>query len=276
MKFSYKLLVATLIAFSFILHSCKEECPCDDPTDPMCDNYDPCFGKKAVSADFYMYENHEGLDTSKGWEYYDTDTLLGQSVLLVAKEEFEPYWSEVTYTWIIGAETISGKDKKIITRNTFPTNEQIPVTLIVRKKPHLDCFPEDDGVDTVTRYMVFPSGNLLPKWQGEYIGYTTDDPNETLQLGLYRRDTAVGSTSRRARLSGLPNVDCQWQQLDFYTFGFRQLQIKDNGNFSCQSIKGLFRVLDNDSIVGKYSQMKVPDGDYADREEKLFIGKRIK
>ena len=34
------------------LQSCKEECPCDDPTNPNCDNYDPCYGKKPITADF--------------------------------------------------------------------------------------------------------------------------------------------------------------------------------------------------------------------------------
>jgi hypothetical protein len=278
MKFPYKLLIVVLASFAFVLNSCKEDCPCVDETNPECDNYDPCWDKKPVTADFYMYENHEGLDTSKGWEYYDTDTLLGQSVLLVAKEERELYWSEVTYTWIIGAETITGKDKKVITRNTFPSNTQIPVTLIVSKKPHLDCFPEDDGIDTVTRYMVFPSNaDVVPKWQGEYIGYTTDKPDEILQLGLYRSDTTAGSTSRYPRLSGLPNSDCQWQLLDYSTFGYKQFQIEDNGNFSCKSIKGLFRTFGNDSLVAKYSEMVRPNvGSYGDRVNKVFIGKRLK
>lgn len=270
-----------LFFFSIILltiNACKDECPpCDDPTNSECSNYDPCYGKNRVTANFYMYENNGGLNPDKGWEYYDTDTLLGQSVLLVAKEEFEPYWSEVNYTWIIGAETISGKDKKSITRNSFPTNERIPVTLIVSKKPHLDCYPDDDGVDTVTRYMVFPNlTGFRPKWEGEYIGYVTDDPDKQLQIGIYSRDTAQGSTSRRARLSGLPNVDCQWQQIDHFTYGYEQFQIEENSNFSCQGIRGLWRVFDNDSIVGKYTQMTVPDGDYYDREEKVFTGKRIK
>ena len=277
MRFLKTFFGLSILVSLFFTQSCKDDCPpCDDPTNPECGNYDPCFGKNRVSADFYMYENHGGLNPDKGWDYYDTDTLLGQSVLLVAKEEFEPYWSEVNYTWIIGAETISGTDKKSITRNSFPTNERIQVTLIVNKKPHLDCYPDDDGIDTVTRYMVFPYGtDLVPKWQGEYIGHTTDKPNETLQLGLYRRDTTSGSSSRYPRLSGLPNVNCQWQTLDLSTFGYDELHIRANGNFSCQSVEGLFRVFDNDSIHAVYTQMKVPDGDYNDREEKVFIGKRI-
>ena len=105
---------------------------------------------------------------------------------------------------------------------------------------------------------------------------TKDNPNETLQLGLYRRDTTTGSTSRYPRLSGLPNSDCQWQLLQFTSFGYRQILIGDNSNFSCQSIKGLFSISGNDNIVGKYTQMKVPDGDYADRDDRTFIGKRIK
>lgn len=268
-----------LFFFSFVLftiNACKDDCPpCDDPTNPDCSNYDPCYKKNRVTADFFMYENDWSLDPDRGWEYYDTDTLLGQSVLLVAKETKDDNGSDVNYTWIIGAETISGTKVKSITRHTFPTNEKIPVTLIVSKKPHVDCYPDDDGKDTVTRYMVFPSKNNT-KWQGEYIGYNTDKPNEQLHIALYTRDTTTGSTSRYPRLSGLPNANCQWQLLDLSTFGYEQLQIKANGNFDCQSIEGLFRVFDNDSIHATYTQMKVPEGDYNDREEKVFIGKRIK
>ena len=278
MNINKHLLVIFCVGIHVFINSCKEDClQCDDPTNPDCINYDPCNGKNRVTADFYIYENHEGLDPDSGWEYYDTDTLLGQSVLLVAKETKDKNGKDVHYTWILGGETISGTNVKSITRYAFPSNEKIPVTLIVNKEPHLDCYPDDDGRDTVTRYMVFPHiSGITPKWQGEYIGYNTDKPNQQLHIALYSRDTTTGSTSRFPRLSGLPNTSCQWQLLDLSTFGYEQLQIKANGNFDCQSVEGLFRVFDNYSIYAKYTQMKAPNGDYNDREEKVFIGKRIK
>ena len=276
MKLNKPFLVIFCLGNLVFMNACKHDCiPCDDPTNPDCSNYDPCYGKHRVTADFYIYENHPDLNPDRGWEYYDTDTLLGQSVLLVAKETKDKYGQDVNYTWLIGGETISGV--KSVTRYAFPANVKIPVTLIVSKEPHLECYPDDDGKDTLTRYMVFPSmSKITPKWQGEYIGYNTDKPNEQLHISLYTRDTTTGSTSRFPRLSGLPNAGCQWQLLDLSTFGYEQLQIKANGNFDCQSIEGLFRVFDNDSIHAKYTQMKVSNGNYNDRIKKVFIGKRIK
>jgi hypothetical protein len=276
MKLNKPFLIIFCLGNLVFMNACKDDCiPCEDPTNPDCSNYDPCYGKHRVTADFFIYENHPDLNPDRGWEYYDTDTLLGQSVLLVAKETKDKYGQDVNYTWLIGGETISGV--KSVTRYAFPANVKIPVTLIVSKEPHLDCYPDDDGKDTLTRYMVFPSmSKITPKWQGEYIGYNTDKPNEQLHISLYTRDTTTGSTSRFPRLSGLPNAGCQWQLLDLSTFGYEQLQIKANGNFDCQSIEGLFRVFDNDSIYTKYTQMKLPNGNYNDREEKVFIGKRIR
>ncbi|MDX1906977.1 MAG: hypothetical protein SF053_08060, partial [Bacteroidia bacterium] len=33
-------------------------CKCDDPTNPECKNYDPCYVQGAVSAEFTMEESH--------------------------------------------------------------------------------------------------------------------------------------------------------------------------------------------------------------------------
>ena len=42
-KVALIMLVATLF---FGLNSCKDNCiPCDDPTNPDCENYDPDYGK---------------------------------------------------------------------------------------------------------------------------------------------------------------------------------------------------------------------------------------
>lgn len=51
-KTTLKYLVVILTGMAFVLNSCKEECPCDDPTDPTCENYDPCYGKDTINTFF--------------------------------------------------------------------------------------------------------------------------------------------------------------------------------------------------------------------------------
>jgi len=68
----------SIIGSLFLLHSCKDDCPpCDDPTNPDCDNYDPC----------YNYQPALGLDTISQIElfkiYFPINSWI--TVTMVAK-----------------------------------------------------------------------------------------------------------------------------------------------------------------------------------------------
>ncbi len=58
------------LALLVLIPGCK--CSCDDPTDPDCKNYDPCYGADPpLTADFEMYEYVAPLSS-----FYGPDTLL--------------------------------------------------------------------------------------------------------------------------------------------------------------------------------------------------------
>lgn len=44
-----------IIIFSLATLLVLQSCRCDDPTDPKCKNYDPCFEVQEPTADFDMY-----------------------------------------------------------------------------------------------------------------------------------------------------------------------------------------------------------------------------
>ncbi|MBI1307386.1 MAG: hypothetical protein GC181_12350 [Bacteroidetes bacterium] len=58
--------------------------------------------------------------------------------------------------WLLGSEVIT---EPYFTRDfsdTKATGENdIPITLILRRQPDKSCFPDDDGIDTLTRYIHF-------------------------------------------------------------------------------------------------------------------------
>jgi hypothetical protein len=58
-----------IIFLSITLFSCcKDEPKCQDPTKIECENYDPCYGKKPISAAFKIEE-------LVGNRWFETDTV---------------------------------------------------------------------------------------------------------------------------------------------------------------------------------------------------------
>jgi hypothetical protein len=137
------LLYSLLCGFIFIGFGCED---CEDPTNPECDNYDPCYGLSPVTASFEMYEYTIGLE---GWlESFDMkqvpmidDTAISDDITFKAPEGFSKY------TWLIGAETIHDR---VFARSHIPKGVNIPITLIVEGATST-CFPNDDGIDTLTK-----------------------------------------------------------------------------------------------------------------------------
>jgi hypothetical protein len=106
MKTHIPILSLSLIAL-LALGSCKKEKPCKDPSNPECENYDPCYGKKAPSADFIIGQSaaspYFGM---KSYEFISDDTMFAPfywPIDFMAKEE------GAKYEWKLGSETITSK-----------------------------------------------------------------------------------------------------------------------------------------------------------------------
>ena len=129
---------------------CKEE-ECTDSTNPDCPNYvapvDPCAGKTEVSADFVIEQRVNNIGHPEKFITCDTAIALYNITHVTAYIK-----NAATYKWIIGTDTVFGPQ----TSFHFSENQagqSYPVTLIVQKAPNLSCFPNDNGMDTVTKFI---------------------------------------------------------------------------------------------------------------------------
>jgi hypothetical protein len=177
-------------------------CECDDPTDPKCDNYDPCYEIKPVTSSFIISEllpfaytrwENEGFF----WEQRNSDTVYSRNL------EFEAPEGMDKYTWIIGTEILHDR---IVVRKNFPPNEIIPITLIVERTPNRECFPNDDGIDSLVRNLLFEQDYYVLSPRGKYKGHFLRSPNDDFTINFeWKPPFTLGDTSltQYARIGGL-------------------------------------------------------------------------
>jgi hypothetical protein len=116
-------------------------CKKDQPTTPQ---PNPCATAKEVSAAFTMGELTD--NTASPW-YTETDTIYGNKIV-----RFRAIEENAEYKWYIGSEVITTREVERYFSDAF-LNQTLPITLVVKKTPNKSCFPNDDGYDSVTRYV---------------------------------------------------------------------------------------------------------------------------
>jgi hypothetical protein len=146
MKTHIPILSLSLIAL-LALGSCKKEKPCKDPSNPECENYDPCYGKKAPSADFIIGQSSpQSYFGMASFEFISDDTMFApfyRNIDFMAKEE------GAEYEWKLGSETITSKR---FTRGFSNAGYgRYTATLTIRKEVDNSCFPEYTGSATFTK-----------------------------------------------------------------------------------------------------------------------------
>jgi hypothetical protein len=153
------IIILTIIAL-FAFESCRKDCPCNDPYNPVCPNYDSCLTKKPVTADFWfgIVFREDFKHLVNGQEYRTDDSIYscgGKDSMgntFGVRLTFIPTEKNAKYTWKLGSEIITDR---VFSRSFEDAigPQRIPVTLIVEKEPNSNCFPNDDGKDTVTRFI---------------------------------------------------------------------------------------------------------------------------
>lgn len=133
--------IITFCALSILVFSCKKEQSVMNPLNQGCD----C--AKEVSADFLMEE----MATPIGWPYEpqltDSDTVYANTnIHFYAKE------AGAEYTWVIGSEEVHEREFYRYFSSAL-IGETLEMKLIVNKSPNLICLPNDDGKDTLIRYL---------------------------------------------------------------------------------------------------------------------------
>lgn len=182
MKKSYFLCLCLVAgAWAASLLGCKKE-PCKDVSNPACENYDPCYGKKPVSAEFDILEvtaNGNSIAIRPG-----KDTFIATYLQFVASEP------NATYEWRIGSKIYTQQSFEL-NFSTAPANIPIYITLKVKKQPNQGCFPDDDGVDSITRRIV-PMGYKEYAFH-RYHGYRDNNPQDTFTFSI-RLDSSTYET----------------------------------------------------------------------------------
>jgi hypothetical protein len=218
LKKSFKYLVILLVGMALVLNSCKEECPtCQDPTNPDCENYDPCYGKKTINTYFKARSGDNGFPPPPEWcldKITYSDTFLSSSVRFTVPEGNPTS----TYQWQIGSDPTvrTAKEFEISFYDELQENgweRSIPVTLTIRT-PLNSCLDNPkDTFKVVTRELFFTNSRggtaiFIDDVNKKFKGYFTSQPNEEVILEtIYDKGMFRGETPPHWLIVGLPIAD---------------------------------------------------------------------
>jgi hypothetical protein len=162
-QITFLVLLALVGAFVLSLEGCGDE--------PR-----PCKNSEQVNARFKIAQKLDGIDS-----LLEVDTIFadGGSDYVF----FEANEKDATYQWKIGTDSRTFNTKNFSLRN-FPLGK-IDVTLIVTKAPNKSCFPQDNGIDTVTKsfYGVSPKITKVP-YDGIFTGVMSDKPTDFFDITI--------------------------------------------------------------------------------------------
>lgn len=175
-----------LIGFAMLLSCCK---PCEDPTNPECKNYDPCYRLSPVSAEFEMFESIYNIPDFNF--YHDAKVVTGTHLSINPLKLIALDSSELDHQWIIGTDPRIREGANEVV-NFVGYVGPLTITHIVSGEPNRGCFPDDDGIDTVTKTIeilpyvtnaLFLEDGDLPIY-GTFRGYHTHLPNKTFDITI--------------------------------------------------------------------------------------------
>jgi hypothetical protein len=202
-----------MLSIGMLVNGCKEDCPtCQDPWNPDCENYDPCFGKDTVNTLFKVRRSYGGFPAPGDWcDLKSCDTFNSRTVhFSIPDGSLE----SSTYEWQIGSEADARTEKgfEVDFSDYLRDNgweRWIPITLSIRT-PLQECLTDpNDTLVTVTRELFFTEKTIPWRPLGKYKGYFTNDPNNEVTIefldlsnwNIRKIDFSVGLTI------GLPNID---------------------------------------------------------------------
>ena len=155
------LLLLTALLGLLAWSGCKR---CDDPSNPECRNYDPCYVQGPVSAEFSMWEK-AGLGWPEALPIHRSVSARNR-LILRAEQELD------SYEWYIGDEAEPRTGPEVVVSFGWVPRGRIPIRLIARGEPNLACDPDDDGIDTVDKEVFVLDFEDLPI-AGRYRGRHT-------------------------------------------------------------------------------------------------------
>ena len=144
-----------------------------------------CDCAKEVSADFLMEEMATPIDWPYEPQLTDSDTVYANTnIHFYAKE------AGAEYTWVIGAEEVHEREFYRYFSSAL-IGQTLEMKLIVNKPPNLICLPNDDGKDTLIRYLTVVEEPLdffstpNPRFEGVFRlkdAYMADSVDVTIEI----------------------------------------------------------------------------------------------
>ena len=200
------------MAFSWT--ACKEDCK--DPSNPDCENYDPCHVQRTINSVFRVRPGDRGFPPPEEWcDLIPCDTFNASSVRFDAPDG-NP--EDCIYEWQIGteAEPRIGKAFEVDFSdylNDGHWESWIPVTLTIHT-PRNECLdnPKDTLVK-VTRELFFTDTLLSLFSDGDnkplYKGFFNVDPNneKTVQFLNITEGDYRGVEAPIGLVVGIPGID---------------------------------------------------------------------
>lgn len=194
-----------------------------------------CSGAKETKAYFEGYNTGE-YNIYPNYPYVETDTNWSH-MTFVAKDIADATY----YKWIIGREEL--ENQPIVYREGFPRNEPIPITLIVHKKPNKECFPNDDGIDTLIKTYYFTDKDW--RWykvnaKTTYRGSFAHKPMDTFEFTIHYSDITTN------KLDTLYNYPCKGDKMLMYKDNYIKYNYfhgnlaVDGQKFVCDSLKAIY------------------------------------
>lgn len=174
-----------------LLSACKKdgEPQCCDPYNPDCVNYDPCLFESEVSAAFVI-EEFMGNAVPDSLTYYNTESLIfSRRVLRFRAIDEDGY----DYKWHLGTEVVSGPSLVRQFDETVEFGTEITVSLVIEKVPNLNCFPMDDGRDSLSKTFTVVDYCDLPI-QGRFKGLFHEAPNSAGGIDIPTDSTIIEIT----------------------------------------------------------------------------------
>jgi len=136
----YKTLMYSAIMLLMVF-ACKKEQPAMNGNAK-----DPCDCASEVSADFEIREALNNGAPSINMYTVTDDILANKTAYFKAKLD------DAEYTWYIGADVETEQETSKYFSDQW-AGSTIPITLVVEKEPNTNCFPNDDGYDSITKNM---------------------------------------------------------------------------------------------------------------------------
>lgn len=185
-----------MLGLAVLVQCCKPKETCTDPSNPDCENYDPCWGQAPVSAEFEFLAQY-GVADNAVW--IPETKFVGSPVRFSAKDK-----NADAYTWYLGVDTISGTDEVELGINNLLYGSY-SAALVLEKSPNFVCFPEDDGRDSLMLY--FEKVEFCDALNlGKFRGLTTKVSQDSIDIEIQMVHFNTGEICHEASMPRLINV----------------------------------------------------------------------